>query len=227
MGYDRKDSDLFLNLRVPCPEEVRHEADIHLNLLRYLVDEIIEPPMRIPVSEMDRRRALQVFTNRGIGEHEFVVGMHLGGRRGKRWLVGRFAALADRLRSEFGVRVVVLWGPDEERVIRLFRAEAHTDPILIAPNSVEHLSALIERCHVFICGDTGPMHLAVALDVPTIAIFLVKDFRRFGPRGPSHRIVFDPEGKVGVENVLFAFRDMMKQSSMETGGEENRETRKA
>ena len=227
VGYDRKDSDLFLNLRVPCPEEVRHEADIHLNLFRYLVDEIIEPPMRIPVSEMDRRRALQVFTNRGIGEHEFVVGMHLGGRRGKRWLVERFAALADRLRSEFGVRVVVLWGPDEERVIRLFRAEAHTDPILIAPNSVEHLSALIERCHVLICGDTGPMHLAVALDVPTIAIFLVKDFRRFGPRGPSHRIVFDPEGKVGVENVLFAFRDMMKQSSMETGGEENRETRKA
>ncbi len=217
VGYDRNDSDLFLNLRVPRPKEVLHEADLHLNLLRYLVDEIIEPPMHISVSGMDRRRALQVFTNRGIGEHEFVVGMHLGGRRGKRWLVGRFAALADRLRSEFGVRVVVLWGPNEEQVIRLFRAEAHTDPVLIAPNSAEHLSALIERCHVFICGDTGPMHMAVALDVPTIAIFFVEDYRRFGPRGPSHRIVFDPGGKVKVEDVLFAFGDMMKQSSAEGG----------
>jgi ADP-heptose:LPS heptosyltransferase len=223
VGYDRKDSDLFLNLRVPRPKEVLHEADLHLNLLRYLVDEIIEPPMRIPVSEMDRRRALQVFTNRGIGEHEFVVGMHLGGRRENRWLVGRFAALADRLRSQFGVRVVVLWGPDEEQVIRLFRAETHTDPVLIAPNTVEHLSALIERCHVFICGDTGPMHMAVALNVPTIAIFLVADYRRFGPRGPSHRIVFDPERKIEVEDVVFAFGDIMKQSSMEARSEENGE----
>ncbi|MFH1008085.1 MAG: glycosyltransferase family 9 protein [Candidatus Latescibacterota bacterium] len=226
VGYDRKDSGLFLNLRVPPLEEVMHETELHLNLLRYLVADVADTPMRLCVSQMDRRRALGVFTNRGIGEDEFVGGMHLGGRRGKRWLVGRFAALADRLRSEFGVRVVVLCGPDEEQAIRLFDAEVHSAPIVIAPSSVGHLAALIERCHVFISGDTGPMHMAVALEVPTIAIFKVNDYCRYGPRGESHRIVYDPEGKVGVEDVLFAFRDMMKQWRVEVGGEERKEQRK-
>ena len=215
VGYDRKDSDLFLNLRVPRPEGTHHEVDLHLNLLRYLVDDVTEPMMRIPVSDADRRRAFQVFTNRGIGAHELVVGMHLGGRRGKQWLVSRFADLTDRVRAKFGARVVVLWGPDEERAVRLFRAEVHSDPIVIAPTSIGSLAALIERCHVFVCGDTGPMHMAVALDVPTIAIFSVEDYRRYGPRGVHHRIVFDPEGKVEVEDVLLAFEDLLEQLSRE------------
>ena len=108
---------------------------------------------------------------------------------------------------------MVLWGPDEERAIRLFRAEVHSDPIVIAPTSIGNLAALIERCHVFICGDTGPMHMAVAWDVPTIALFLVEDYRLYGPRGDRHRIVFDPEGKVEVEDVLLAFEDLMEQLS--------------
>ena len=225
VGYERKDSDLFLNLRVPRPNGEQHEVDLHLNLLRYLVDDVTEPMMRIPVSDADRRWALQIFTNRGIGEHEVVVGMHLGGRRGKRWLVSRFADLTDRLKSEFGARVVVLWGPDEERAIRLFRAEVHSDPTVIAPTSTGSLAALIERCHVFICGDTGPMHMAVALDVPTIALFLVEDYRRYGPRGDHHRIVFDPEGKVGVDDVLLAFEDLMKYLSLEAEYEATQDTR--
>jgi ADP-heptose:LPS heptosyltransferase len=51
------------------------------------------------------------------------------------------------------------------------------------------LAAVIERLDLLVTGDTGPMHLAVAVSTPVVAVFGPSDPARYAPRGPSDRIV--------------------------------------
>jgi ADP-heptose:LPS heptosyltransferase len=51
------------------------------------------------------------------------------------------------------------------------------------------LAALLERCDLFIGGDSGPLHLAAAVDTPTVGIYGPTDPKRLAPRGTWHRVV--------------------------------------
>jgi ADP-heptose:LPS heptosyltransferase len=52
------------------------------------------------------------------------------------------------------------------------------------------------------------MHLSVAVGTPTIAVFFVKNYRRYGPQGERHRIVYSGRENVNVEDVMAAYRDL-------------------
>ena len=212
VGYRRGDSDLFLNIEVPPPDVVRHEIDIHLDLLRYLIGEVSEYSTHIAVSEEDRVYAQRLVAIKGVTQEDLLVGIHIGGRRDKRWLIEHFAALSDKLMTDGGAKVIIFYGSLETTEIKVFQERVKESPVILEPQPFKHLAALIERCDFFIAGDTGPMHLAVAMGTPTIAIFLVKNFRRYGPRGTQHRIVFDEEGSVDVDDVLFACQDIVNRS---------------
>jgi heptosyltransferase-2 len=53
--------------------------------------------------------------------------------------------------------------------------------------------ALLRNCRMLISNDSGPMHLAVAVDTPTVAVFGPTNAERYGPRGEMHRIVWHRE----------------------------------
>jgi ADP-heptose:LPS heptosyltransferase len=61
----------------------------------------------------------------------------------------------------------------------------------------------VARCAVFVSGDSGPMHLAAAVGVPTVAIFSTLQSRHYRPRGARHRSLFNELG-VALEPVVAA-----------------------
>jgi ADP-heptose:LPS heptosyltransferase len=69
-------------------------------------------------------------------------------------------------------------------------AQAMSEKAVIAPETdLKQLMALIKRCRLLITGDTGPLHIASALGVPTVALFGPSDPARNGPYGPGHEII--------------------------------------
>lgn len=102
------------------------------------------------------------------------------GRPEKTWGEARFAALAELLSADAGLSPVVSWGPgDEERALRMAELlpGARVLPLLPA----EGLARVAARASLFVAGDTGPLHLADALGVPTLALFGPTDPARNGP----------------------------------------------
>jgi ADP-heptose:LPS heptosyltransferase len=99
----------------------------------------------------------------------------------KRWAPERFAAVGDAF-AERGAQVVVHGSRPEhaltEAVCRAMRAPAVD---LAGQLSVGGLAGLLSRARLLVSNDTGPVHLARALDVPTVAIFWVANVRSFGP----------------------------------------------
>jgi len=64
-----------------------------------------------------------------------------------------------------------------------------TDVITIAGLPLRQFAALLEKCSIFLCNDSGPMHIAAALKVPTVAIFGPTDHVRWGTRSDKAVVV--------------------------------------
>jgi len=131
-----------------------------------------------------------------------VVGVHIGGRGQKRWPVERFASLAGKLIEDHDAKVVIFWGPGEKTLLEAIPEDRSRGLYLAPALGVRELASHVQRCTAFISGDTGPMHLALALGTPTVAIFRQPNYERYGGRGDMNRVVFRPGGDVTVEDVL-------------------------
>jgi lipopolysaccharide heptosyltransferase I len=162
---------------VAPPDSARHVTDRVLALLA---------PLRVRAVEHapDARYLL-------AGEHAdasaFLAGVtrpfalyHPGaGWANKCWGEDRFAALAERVHRERGIVPIVSWGPgDAERANVLSR---RSGAAAIPPLDFSGLARVMTGAEFFVAGDTGPLHLADALGVPTVALFGPTDAERNGP----------------------------------------------
>jgi lipopolysaccharide heptosyltransferase I len=99
----------------------------------------------------------------------------------KRWPVDRFGQLARHLAGRHGLTSLVLWGPGErDRAEAVCRA-AGTAAVVAPATALGDLVALSHGARLFVSGDTGPLHIAAALNVPTVSIFGPTDPGRNGP----------------------------------------------
>jgi ADP-heptose:LPS heptosyltransferase len=135
-----------------------------------------------------------------------LVAVFVGGRmsRGKRWDKEKFLELILQLCAA-GTQPVVFVGPEERETLAFLQAElAHRAPVVFEL-AVKSFASLIANCHLFVGCDSGPLHLACALGVRAVAIFLNDNFDRWGPPAELGRIVFRESG-VTVADVFEACR---------------------
>jgi heptosyltransferase I len=115
----------------------------------------------------------------------------------KRWPADRYGAVARKLAQQ-GCMVLVNAGPEErsiaEEVVRTSGGVAQA-PEFGSEFTLERLIALTRRVSLVIAGDTGPLHLACALDKPVVGIFGPTDPARNGPFGVPFRVLRHPESK--------------------------------
>jgi lipopolysaccharide heptosyltransferase I len=105
----------------------------------------------------------------------------------KRWPAQNYGRLLPRLQEELNLPVVVTYGPGEEELVE--RMEKAAGCHLVAfPTDFSQLAALCRRSKLMVAGDTGPLHLAVALGTATVAIL--------GPTAPWRNGPFVPEDVV-------------------------------
>jgi ADP-heptose:LPS heptosyltransferase len=143
-----------------------------------------------PAEEEEMDRFLEAANLAGKG---FAV-LHpatSGFGRHKRWAPERFGALAALLLAEHGLPSLATWGPGEEElaeeVVAASGGAARPGP---RTPSLAALAHLARRSRLFVAADTGALHLAAMLGVPTVGLFGPKDPAVYGPRGPRTEIVF-------------------------------------
>ncbi|MCA9524570.1 MAG: glycosyltransferase family 9 protein [Myxococcales bacterium] len=118
----------------------------------------------------------------------FHLLVHAGGRkRDHRFPLAHYALLLRRLQARFGPELLFefLWGPGEESLAQELQRELGSGT-LAPPTDVEQMAERLAHADGLLCGDTGPMHLAVAVGTPTCALFVRSDARRWGPSFEPH-----------------------------------------
>jgi len=128
----------------------------------------------------------------GVSPGTRLVGINAGSVWAtKRWLPEGFAAVADRLMNEPQTRVLFIGGPKDRPAVDAIMQKMQNQPLNWAGETeLKELIAAIGRCTVFLTNDSGPMHIAVAANIPTVAIFgpTTKELGFF-PYGPGHTVI--------------------------------------
>lgn len=118
---------------------------------------------------------------RALGLDRYIVLSPGGGWRSKCWPPERFGALCRMIRDSLGMRCVVNHGPGEEDLALAIRdCSGEADPIPYN-GPLGSLMALLRDAMCIVGGDTGPLHLAIALGTPAVAIYGPTDPARNGP----------------------------------------------
>jgi heptosyltransferase I len=118
-----------------------------------------------------------------LGEKQFAVLTPGAGWGAKQWPPERFGAVSNSLAHD-GFLSLINTAPGEEALAQTAQAASNGKAHLISC-SIAELIALTRRARLFIGGDTGPLHLAAALQVPVVAIFGPTDPARNGPYGTN------------------------------------------
>ncbi len=196
VGLDCGTADGFFDIGVPDPGfGARHEAEYQTALVKALDAAVVDPQPWAPINEEWRRRARAYLANWADGKSTRpLIGMHPGSFHAypmRRWMPERFAAAADQLYSEFGGRLLLLGGPEEIELRNHVRAELRSGvpcEILSGNDDLLLTAAIIGECDLFIGNDSGLMHLAAAVNTPTIGIFGMSNpcaWAPFMPAAPS------------------------------------------
>ncbi|HKC59028.1 MAG TPA: glycosyltransferase family 9 protein [Myxococcales bacterium] len=140
------------------------------------VEELVGRPLahgklRYFLGPHDLEAADAILRGRGLDPRQPLLGISPGANwETKRWPAERFAGLARRALSA-GVQVAVQGSRSEARLGQLIAREAPGAADLTGQLDLPGLGGFISRCSAFAANDSGPMHMARALGVPTLAIF--------------------------------------------------------
>ena len=180
-------------------EQNRHQIYYYLDLLYqtglsphdYLSDADFQPDIHLRATEKAIHQAEHLLQQAGvIPERPLVVinpGAHFG--PAKRWFSDRYAALADRLVNENKAEVLIIGSPKEIPIAEQIRNHmTHIPKVLAGGTDLQTLVGLLSRCNLFVTNDSGPMHLAAALDIPQIALFGSTDDSATGPFSSKARV---------------------------------------
>lgn len=194
IGYDVKGRGWLLTHPVPVPATTAgptHQSQYYLALLqRAGITETMPPGVRPTLAPFAVDPGKRLLPNEGSW-----IGVAPGASNGtaKRWLPERFAESSAMAARALGARVVLLGSPaDSEicaRVVTALRSTGTEAMDLSGRTPVGSLMTVIASCEAVLTNDSGAMHVADALGIPTVAVFGPTCEHATGPTGPGSAVV--------------------------------------
>ena len=247
IGYKRDYRSLLLTKAISVKRNVagEHQVYYYLNLLKEAGIKPVTAEPYIYLSDEEREHARALLNLSPITPHPLpitpypspLIGINPGATYGsaKRWPAEHFAGLILRIINELDGRAIIFGSPAEveiaDEIVKQLgtqNSELKTHILNMTDRTnLRELAALISECDAFVTNDSGPMHIAAALHVPTVALFGSTDSAATGPFGDGHKIITKklscspclerecPEGhlkcmtEISPEEVFSAIKDLL------------------
>ena len=175
-GFSRPRSQelsyLFTNHKTKLGDEVKNRMLENLALCEHFARgwKSLDVFMHVPDDALDMS---EMFMEESFTGAKRIVAVHVPvDRQEKQWPLEHFAAITDMLLSDGRFDVLLTWGPGQLEMVRQVAEMTSRNPV-IAPetDTLKQYMALVQDSDMYFGGDTGPMHIASALDVPVVSVF--------------------------------------------------------
>ena len=122
----------------------------------------------------------------------------------KDWLPERWAEVVDALYADYGLQPVLVGGrsPRELHAEQVIMARARHRPISALGSGLRNLVGILDGSALVLAPDTGPLHMAVALDRPVVSLIGYTNPKRTGPYRRFHDLIVDAYGDPGEDYPL-------------------------
>jgi predicted lipopolysaccharide heptosyltransferase III len=182
VSYGVGGGSYLLTHEVPYTE-YKHKVEYHLDIARFLGCAVGDTDYCMKPTREDTQSIQNLLAENGI-DGPFVC-VHPGGRLPlKRWPIERCAELYDWVSSSFRIPLVIVGSEEEMAIIGNITSRMNDKAVVLAGKiNFKNLAGLLSKSELFICNDSGPMHLAASVGTPTVAVF-----------GPSNSFETSPYG---------------------------------
>jgi heptosyltransferase-2 len=191
IGFATEGRGLLLTTRVRYRQD-QHEVQNFLDVLRADGVPVHDDHLEAWLTDEERRFAADFLAQHGIAPAQRLIAIHpFATNRPRAWHEDNFIALANRLQSERGARIVVFGGPGDAADAQVLQQGIVPAPIMaVGRTTLRQTMALLERCELLVCNDSGIMHLGAALNRPLVALFGPQSPVKFGPWGDRSAVVY-------------------------------------
>lgn len=191
IGFDTEGRGFLLSRKVPYRHDV-HEVENFLEVLRADGVPVADDYLEAWISPAEQAAADAFLAGQGFAGEAPLVGIHpFTANPARAWHPDNFIETANRLQEEFGVRTVVFGGPRERDLAARFEERIVPRPVMaVGTLGLRATMALLTRCVLLICNDSGIMHLAAAVGTPLVALFGPQSPVKFGPWGRECDIIY-------------------------------------
>lgn len=194
VGYDTDGRGFLLThkVRKKSWNPHGHQVEYYMNILKKMGLVVNKFDPKLYISRQQVEGARELLREKGIQDGDLIVGLGPGAVYGeaKRWPAERFAAVADLAASSWGASILILGGEEERNIgseVERFMKKRSVN--LCGRLPLWASVGVLSLCDFFVTNDSGLMHIAAALDVPTIAIFGSTDPVATGPRSPKAVVI--------------------------------------
>ena len=168
----------------------RHAVTRYVEVLQRHGVDITGAHPHLQLTEDEQTTAHRFLTEADRTSEQLLIGIHPGGNwEYKLWDAKNYAQLASILSKEQNATILLFAGPNERERQAQVADMMDTPPILVETENLREVTALIAGCDVYIGNDTGPMHIAAAVDTPVVALFGSTNHIRSGPYSDKHTVV--------------------------------------
>lgn len=226
----REHSHVFYNVKIPVPQRI-HAIDRYFLAVKFFKDNGLKPEFSFPLRAEEEYSAQQFLAAHQL-LNSFLVGIFpTASLPHKCWNIERFALLADTLSANYRAKILLFAGKHEEEAAQEMAHRMAQKPTLIPSHAdLRTMAALIARCRLFVSNDTGPLHIAVALQIPVVGLYGPFDPHSTGPYGEKSIILyhqfpcapcirhpicqnFDCMKSISVDEALQAVRTLLQKES--------------
>jgi len=182
MADGREFATVFYTDKVTLGNDSIHMVDYYLKVAQEAGGDISQIDFAIAENPQADRAVDDLLQKNNLTRDNYVILMPGSTHKDKCWPIERFAAVADKIKNEFGISVVAIGSSSEKGLCDELNAAAKTQVVNLAGlTSISELVSLVRSAKLAITNDTGPGHIAIALGVEVVFLFGPSNHTRIGP----------------------------------------------
>lgn len=197
---------IYYNILSPGPAYPMYVPLLKIDLIQYwLKQENLPTPTpnqirpRLYLTEDEKQFADQ-WIHKELNQKDFVILVPTHRHPVRRWRLEGFRELAQKMNKEIGHKVFLAYGPGEEGLVNQIRKGYESVIQLLPPTTLRQMAAIFSRAKLVVTNDSGPMHVAVSVGVPTVTIY-----------GPTRPVDWNPslaENKLNPTDIAISSQDV-------------------
>lgn len=213
-------------------EDFSHGVEQRLKVTELVNCKLSDKRMVLPLVKEGGSLIVDFFKNNGIQDTDIIIGFQVGASTVSRmWFPDRYIELGKKLINSFPDLRIVLTGSSQEYKYCQKIAEGIGEKVIVSAGRIplRYMPSLLKRFKILVSGDTGIMHMAIAVGTPVVALFAVSDAKRSGPYYDlgKHVVIQKKRtcepcaskkctyqkcmGNISVDEVLNALTDIMRR----------------
>ncbi|PWB78656.1 MAG: lipopolysaccharide heptosyltransferase I [Candidatus Methylomirabilota bacterium] len=194
LASGREGSQHALTHVVPLPSGPLHAVERYLEAAKFLGADPSTTSFVFPSRPDDGVRAETLLAEAGVRPDTLAIALHPQARwPTKLWGEEQFARVGEELASRYGARILIIGSSADLPMARRLAGRMNPAPfVAVGRTDLKLLIALLKRIDLLVTVDSGPMHLAAALETPLIALFGPTDPRLIGPYGNDEAVLRVP-----------------------------------